>query len=97
MARGGKREGAGRKKGFAALEAEQARLLIAQKLTTSFEPIVDKAIEQAIGGDKAARDWLTDRGYGKAVQAIDLGGSIDMKIEKLDDIRESMQRIASKK
>ena len=70
MSLGGKREGAGRKKGFPALEAEKARLMIAEKLSTEFAPIVDKAIEQAKAGQKDARDWLTDRAYGKSMQPI---------------------------
>ncbi len=70
MALGGKREGAGRKKGYPALEAEKARLMIAEKLATQFAPIVDKAIEQAKQGQKDARDWLTDRAYGKSMQPI---------------------------
>lgn len=60
----------GRKKGFPALEAEKARLMIAEKLSTEFAPIVDKAIEQAKDGNKDARDWLTDRAYGKSIQPI---------------------------
>jgi hypothetical protein len=64
----------GRKKGFPALEAERARLMIAQKLSKDFEPIVNTAIKSAKRGDRYARDWLTDRAYGKAVQAIDLRG-----------------------
>lgn len=60
----------GRKKGFPALEAEKARLMIAEKLATEFAPIVDKAIEQAKAGQKDARDWLTDRAYGKSMQPI---------------------------
>lgn len=70
--RGGKREGAGRKKGFAALEAEKARELIVVKLKESLDEILNKAIEQAKQGDKYAREWLTDRAYGKTPQAIEL-------------------------
>lgn len=72
MAKGGYRPGAGRKKGFAALEAERARARIAVKLAKELDPIVDKAIALAKKGDKAARDWLTDRAYGKPQQAIDV-------------------------
>lgn len=68
---GGKRPGAGRKKGFAALESEKARLMIAEKLAKQFAPIVDKAIEDAKRGDATARAWLTDRAYGKPNQAVD--------------------------
>lgn len=82
---GGKREGAGRKKGFAALEAEKARELIAIKLQKSFAPIVDKAIRQAKAGDKAAREWLTERAYGKiptALEVPDGDGKIEISWEK---------------
>jgi hypothetical protein len=72
MSQGGKRVGAGRKKGFAALEAERQREFIAQKLVVEFGPIVDKAIDQAKEGDSKARDWLTDRAFGKAQQSLDV-------------------------
>ena len=74
MTLGGKRKGAGRKKGYPALEAERARLMIAEKLATEFEPIVDQAIFQAKLGNKDARDWLTDRAYGKPKQSTELTG-----------------------
>lgn len=67
---GGKREGAGRKKGVPTLLAEKARAYIAEQLAKNLPPIVERAIEQAKAGDKYARDWLSDRGWGKAVQAI---------------------------
>ena len=68
---GGKRPGAGRKKGYAAIEAEKARVFIAKKLVEELGPIVDKAIKQAKeDGDKHAREWLTDRAFGKATQFI---------------------------
>jgi erythromycin esterase-like protein len=72
MPKGGKREGAGRKKGFAALEAEKAREIIAKKLADSLEPIVNKAIKQAEEGDRFAREWLLDRAYGRVPQAVEL-------------------------
>ncbi len=70
MARGGKRHGAGRKKGNNALAAEKARALIVKELDIEFKPIVKKAVEQAKNGDFKAREWLTERGYGKVPQAI---------------------------
>jgi hypothetical protein len=66
--RGGKRSGAGRKKGFAALEAENARQLIAEKLSTKLGPIIETAIKQAVRGDKHAREWLIERAYGKVLK-----------------------------
>lgn len=72
MARGGKRPGAGRKIGTASIEAEKARILIATKLVKELGPIVDKAILQAKDGDKAAREWLSDRGLGKVPTTLAL-------------------------
>ncbi len=62
----------GRPKGYAALEAERQRDYVARKLVKEFAPIVKKAIEQAKNGDKSAREWLTDRAFGKTPQAVDL-------------------------
>lgn len=36
--------------------------------------IIKKAIEQAKAGDATARAWLFDRGYGKAVESIEMSG-----------------------
>lgn len=69
--RGGYRQGSGRKKGFSALEAEKAREFIAQKLSENLGPIVDIAIKQAMNGEHKAREWLTDRSYGKSQQYIE--------------------------
>ena len=60
----------GRKKGYASIEAEKARNLIAEKLGKELIPIVEKAIDQAKEGDKYAREWLSDRAYGKATQFL---------------------------
>jgi len=68
--RGGKRPGSGRKKGEATLLAQQARNFIASELEKNLKPIVDRAINDAKLGDKAARDWLSERGWGKVVQVI---------------------------
>lgn len=76
--RGGYRQNAGRKKGFPAIEAEKAREFVAHRLVTELGLIVDKAIEQAKDGNHRAREWLVDRAYGKASQAmsIDLDGQL---------------------
>lgn len=68
--RGGKREGAGRKKGYASIAAEKARDFICKELDKNLKPIIKKAIEQAEGGDAVARNFLFERGYGKVAQAI---------------------------
>lgn len=70
MALGGKREGAGRKKGYAAIQAEKSRELICLALEKDFKPIIEKAIDQAKDGDAVARNFLFERGYGKVAQAV---------------------------
>jgi len=70
MALGGKREGAGRKKGYAAIQAEKTRELICKALEKDIKPIVITAIKQAKQGDAVARNFLFERGYGKVAQAI---------------------------
>lgn len=76
MANGGKRPGAGRKKGQvgkSTLLAQQARLYIAEELRKNLKPIVAKAVEQAKEGGKnakSAREWLSDQAYGKPTQPI---------------------------
>lgn len=68
--RGGKREGAGRKKGVASILADKARNFIAEQVDKELRPIVEKAIEQAKVGDSKAREWLSERAWGKAIQAV---------------------------
>lgn len=71
MAHGGKREGAGRKKGLASVLAEHTRNYIAVRVKKEQGPIIKKAIDQAKAGDAAARAWLYERAFGKAVQPIE--------------------------
>lgn len=82
----------GRKKGFPALLAEQARIIICQRLQENFTPIVDKAVELAKEGNKDAREWLTDRAFGKATQPIDLTHKIfideETKVRAIEAIKE---------
>lgn len=70
--RGGYREGAGRKKGLASVQAEKARDILVTELMDSWLPIVRKAVKQALVGDKAARDWLTNHGLGEALKRFAL-------------------------
>lgn len=75
MAKGGARPNTGRPKGSVGthtLEAIAAREVIRKKLEEALEPILDKAVKQAIKGDRHAREWLADRAYGKSPQAISL-------------------------
>ncbi len=86
--RGGKRTGAGRKKGFPALQHEMAREILAQKLATDFAPIVDKAIEQAKNGDNEARKWLTDRAWGRAKESVDMNITPVFSLRALAEARD---------
>ena len=69
---GGKREGAGRKKGFKALQREKDLEYIAQRLSKELPPIVDKQIEQAKAGDNNARTDLYNRAYGRPKETMDM-------------------------
>ncbi len=65
MSQGGKRAGAGRKKGFAAVKAEQARAYFAEQVGASLEPIIRGLIEKAVAGDIRAAQALFERAYGR--------------------------------
>jgi hypothetical protein len=66
--KGGYRAGAGRKKGYSAIESEKAREFIVQRVTASLEPIVQQLIKRAKEGDIRAIRELFDRAYGKSIQ-----------------------------
>lgn len=68
---GGKRPGAGRKKGVSTLAAEKAREYITRALAKELPPIVKRAIDDAKKGDKYARDWLSERSWGKPITIIE--------------------------
>ena len=81
--RGGKRKGAGRKKGFSAIQAEKGRELLSDKLAASIGPIVDRLIKQAKNGDIRAAQILMERAWGRIPagtaeenQTISVHGSI---------------------
>lgn len=67
----------GRPKGYAALQAEKQREMIAKKLEKEFEPIVLQAIKDAKTGDKHARDWLTEQAYGKVPDNLNIDDPSD--------------------
>jgi hypothetical protein len=66
--RGGFREGAGRKRGFASIEAEKAREFICKRVAEELGPIVASLIEKAKKGDVPAIKELFDRAWGKPIQ-----------------------------
>lgn len=95
--KGGYRDGAGRKKGFSALEAEKAREFIAQEVSASLGPIISNLIVQAKKGNIQATKELFDRAWGKSQTQIALSDDrlTPTPIMSLE-MRESFQRTLEK-
>lgn len=70
---GGKRIGAGRKQGYAAKNAEEARRFIAERVAAEIGPIAESLIAQAKKGNIQAIKELFDRAWGRAPQSISVG------------------------
>ncbi|RJQ34523.1 hypothetical protein C4556_02180 [Candidatus Parcubacteria bacterium] len=70
--RGGYRAGAGRKKGFAAKNAEEARKYLSERVAEEIEPITTSLINRAKTGDIRAIHELLDRAWGRPTQAIQI-------------------------
>ena len=81
MAHGGTRTGAGRKKGFAAKNAELARAYIVKRVGKELEPIIDKQLEQAKAGDDKARTDLLNRAYGRPKETLEVTGDFTLKLD----------------
>lgn len=74
--RGGYREGSGRRQGFAAKNAEDARKMLSERLIQEIGPIGDALILKAKKGDIQAIKELFDRAWGRSPQSakIENGG-----------------------
>ena len=72
--KGGKRIGAGRKVGFAAKNAEEARRVLSEMLIDKIKPIAEALIARAEAGDVVAAKELFDRAWGKSVQSTEISG-----------------------
>jgi hypothetical protein len=70
--RGGYRKNAGRKIGFPAKNAEEARRLLSEMVAREIIPIGEILIAKAKKGDISAIKELFDRAWGKAPQAMDI-------------------------
>jgi len=78
--RGGYRQGAGRKLGFAAKEAEEARKVLSEMVTKEIVPIGEALIKQAKTGNIAAARELFDRAWGKLPQTLNGGFEITSRL-----------------
>lgn len=75
--RGGKREGAGKPKGYKAphtLEAQEMKKALILKYHEHAEEVNSALIAKAIEGDIPAIKELHDRVWGKAPQALEMSG-----------------------
>lgn len=96
--KGGSRPGAGRKKGFAALEAEKAREFIAQEVSASLGPIISNLIVQAKKGNIQATKELFDRAWGRSQTQIALSDdriaqTPIMSLEFTESFQRSLERV----
>jgi hypothetical protein len=83
--RGGYREGAGRKKGFAAKNAEESRRVLSEMVMVEIVPIGEALIAKAKKGDVIAIRELFDRAFGKSPQTSKI--DLDYR-EPVDPIRD---------
>ncbi|MSU74863.1 hypothetical protein EXS57_03775 [Candidatus Kaiserbacteria bacterium] len=86
--RGGYRAGAGRKRGFAAKLAEEARTIFAERVAQEIGPLSDVLISKAKAGDIRALHELLDRAWGRAPQGIEM-----TMVEEDPDTEESNERV----
>jgi hypothetical protein len=66
--RGGYRQNSGRKEGFSAKNAEEARRILSEMVMSEIKPIGKALIAKAKKGDITAARELFDRAFGKAPQ-----------------------------
>lgn len=69
---GGSRTGAGRKAGFAAKNAEEARRYLSERVAMEMASLTDALLKKALEGDMRAMQILMDRAWGKPRQEIQL-------------------------
>lgn len=69
---GGKRPGAGRKKGAASLAAEKYREFLVAEVAKKKGPLVKALIEKGLTGDIPALKEIHDRALGKSKESLDI-------------------------
>lgn len=84
MARGGKRDGAGRKRGYKAphtLEAQAVKSLYIDLAKEHALPVAKALLEKAKTGDVSAIKEFNDRAFGRAPQAVQIEGEVILKLD----------------
>lgn len=82
----------GRPVSEATIRATLAREYISQEVEKSLAPIVAKAINDAILGEKYAREWLSGYAWGKPMQP--LSGPLDTPLFDNEHYQKSKEVIA---
>lgn len=108
--RGGKREGAGRKKAMSTIEKEKMREYLIERVRAEMGPIVDAQIALALGVKVAGSDdvyvkapdlnaarYLLDQTIGKARESVDLNHTGGVTMTLLERARYVQERIKTKK
>lgn len=96
---GGFRRGAGRKKGFAAKDAEEARKYLSKRVAEEIGSLADTLIDKAKDGDVRAVQVLFDRAWGRPRQEIQIiepksEGVVNPRIRELADSLNELQQIS---
>lgn len=81
MALGGKREGAGRKKGYKAIAAEKAREYLVKRIAAELEPITDMILKSAKAGDTKSLEYLINQLIGKPKETMEIQEDVTLKID----------------
>jgi len=85
MALGGARPGAGRKKGFAAIQSEKLREFLVEQVLKEKGPIIKALVEKAKSGDTQAIKEVLERTIGKVKDQGDLNVNIKHELDVPDD------------
>lgn len=85
--RGGYRENAGRKQGYSAKSAEEARRVLAEMVIREITPIGEALISKAKQGEVSAIRELFDRAFGKPKQ--------DLEVNPYEDLRKEIDHLTN--
>ena len=79
--KGGKREGAGRPKGYKAIESEKAREYLTKRIAAELEPLADMILANAKNGDVKALEYVINQLVGKPRETIDMNEKVTLRLD----------------